>query len=61
MKKLTLDLDRLAVESFGIEQMQDGRGSVDAHQVISPGHSCLRTRCCPHTYDPSCADTCTCA
>lgn len=54
MKKLTLDLDTLAVESFIAQVDEEAGGTVDGQQVISPGHSCLRTRCCPDTYEPGC-------
>jgi hypothetical protein len=37
MKKLRLDLDRLAVESFSTASHVDERGTVAAHEASSPG------------------------
>ena len=59
MKKLRLDLDRVAVESFQTDAGARDGGTVNGNDVLaSPGHSCLRTRCCPPTYDL--AETCAC-
>jgi len=61
MKKLKLDLDTLAVDSFDTDAVAGGEGTVLAHQrTIDHGHSCQRTPCCPDTYQVSCALTCTC-
>jgi hypothetical protein len=61
MEKLRLDLDELAVESFATDAADAGEGTVLAHQrTIDQGHSCQRTPCCPNTFQPSCAETCTC-
>ena len=59
MKKLTLDLDTLAVESVdaGAAARPD-EGTVYGHELApTRGHSCQRTPCCPDTYQV----TCTCA
>lgn len=55
MKKLTLDLETLAVESFAADA-GGGHGTVLAHEEVlaTPGRSCLRTACCPETYEPGC-------
>jgi hypothetical protein len=61
MEKLKLDLDGLAVESFATDVVDEGEGTVLAHQqgtrTIDHGHSCQRTPCCPDTFQV----TCTCA
>lgn len=60
MKKLALSLDELAVDSFATDAAAADEGTV-LGQEATRGPSCdIRTRCCPETYDPSCADTCTC-
>ncbi len=54
MKKLTLDLDALAVDSFDtdVEQVE---GTVLAHEeMLATQSNCLRTPCCPETYQPGC-------
>ncbi|HEX8905302.1 MAG TPA: hypothetical protein VF771_10695, partial [Longimicrobiaceae bacterium] len=52
MEKLKLDLAGLRVESFAAEHAA-GEGTVLAAGA-TPGHSCLRTACCPDTFDPGC-------
>jgi len=55
MKKLTLDLDTLAVDSFDTDAVAGGEGTVLAHQnTINHGHSCQRTPCCPDTAQVTC-------
>jgi hypothetical protein len=56
MKKLTLDLDKLAVESFAA-MGEEGEGTVLGQEMATPGQSCLRTACCPETYTPGCTGT----
>ena len=52
MEKLKLDLGELRVESFAAGDTA-GEGTVQAAEV-TPGHSCLRTACCPDTFQPGC-------
>jgi hypothetical protein len=52
MEKLKLKLDSLCVESFAAGEAA-GMGSVHAAEA-TPGHSCLRTACCPETAKPGC-------
>jgi hypothetical protein len=66
MRKLTLDVNALAVESFGTARDEGARGTVRGHDSLDPGgtgggDSCGLT--CPATCRPSCGDTCfwTCA
>ncbi len=55
MKKIALNLDALAVESFEIDGGEQERGTVMANQgtlnenCYSKVGSCLRTACCPET------------
>jgi hypothetical protein len=55
MKKIALDLDVLAVESFEIDGGEQERGTVMANQGTLNDHcysnvgSCNRTACCPAT------------
>jgi hypothetical protein len=59
MKKLTLDLDRIDVQSFQTADAGREGGTVLGNDVLAtPGHSCLRTACCPPTYDLG--ETCAC-
>ena len=62
MKKLSLNLDALSVESFATDALEDGTGTVHGLQqnTLNGAPSCFRTGCCPRTYDVSCAETCTC-
>lgn len=53
MKKLTLDLDKLSVDSFAALG-EEGEGTVLGQEMATPGQSCLRTACCPETYTPGC-------
>jgi hypothetical protein len=52
MEKLKLDLAELRVESFSAAEAA-GEGTVYAAEA-TPGHSCLRTACCPDTFTPGC-------
>lgn len=52
MEKLKLDLTSLHVESFAADEVA-GAGTVNAAEA-TPGHSCLRTACCPETFEPGC-------
>ena len=52
MEKLKLDLTSLRVESFAADEVT-GEGTVNAAEA-TPGYSCLRTRCCPETYQVGC-------
>ena len=52
MEKLKLDLAELRVESFSAAEAA-GEGTVNAAEA-TPGHSCLRTACCPETYQAGC-------
>lgn len=55
MKKVALNLDVLAVESFEIDTMEQDRGTVMANQGTLNAQcytrvgSCYRTACCPET------------
>lgn len=55
MKKIALNLDALAVESFEIDGAEQDRGTVLANQGTLNVHcytnvgSCNRTACCPAT------------
>lgn len=55
MKKIALNLDVLAVESFQTADVELERGTVMANQgtlndqCYSKVGSCLRTACCPET------------
>jgi hypothetical protein len=54
MKKLTLDLDRLTVESFAAVS-EEGEGTLLGHEMDTRRQdSCLRTACCPNTAQPGC-------
>ena len=65
MKKMTLDIDSLAVESFDTSSGLAGRGTVRGHDTVEPVQSRFKTEClCPVTSfcivtddDPSCAVT----
>jgi hypothetical protein len=59
MKKLSLNLDALSVESFDIAGEAAEKGTVDAHLFV-PSNNRPRTACCPDTFQASCAETCTC-
>lgn len=57
MKKLTLDLDALAVDSFDTD-VERVDGTVLAHEeMLATQSNCLRTPCCPETYQPGCTGT----
>ena len=61
MKKLTLDLDRLAVETFAADAVPAEDGTVNGQELApTNAHSCQRTPCCPDTFQVTCAATCTC-
>lgn len=47
MKKLTLDLDKLAVESFASSDVREGRGTVNGHSG-QPVASCSYTTMIAH-------------
>ena len=55
MKKIALNLDALAVESFEIDGVEQDRGTVMANQgtlnqqCYTKVGSCYRTACCPET------------
>ena len=54
MKKLTLDMDALAVESFDTD-IENGEGTVMAHdEMLATRTNACRTPCCPDTYQPGC-------
>jgi len=54
MEKLKLDLAELRVETFHADAVATaGEGTVQAAEA-TPGHSCLRTACCPETYQVGC-------
>lgn len=54
MKKLTLDLEALAVESFDTD-VERVEGTVLAHEQMQATRSnCYRTPCCPETYQVGC-------
>ncbi len=49
MKKIELNLDALAVESFQVDGGKaEPRGTVNVHFYTNVG-SCYRTACCPET------------
>ena len=54
MKKLALDVDRLAVDTFEAGAADTGAGTVQAHAT---GHTCGHTLCCPDTYQLQCSVT----
>lgn len=53
MKKITLDVETLSVESFDVgEAVQPARGTVQANEglnLATRNNSCYRTACCPET------------
>jgi hypothetical protein len=55
MKKLTLDLDRLVVESFAAEA-DVMEGTVLGHEelIMATRTNVCRTPCCPDTAQPGC-------
>jgi hypothetical protein len=54
MKKLTLDLDALSVDSFDIADVK-GEGTVLANWgMMATRTDACRTPCCPDTYQPGC-------
>jgi hypothetical protein len=56
MRKLRLDLDELAVETFAA-QVEDGaaRGTVNGRELIDTGlYSCWRTCRCPSHHNTEC-------
>lgn len=56
MRKLSLDLDVLVVESFAIDAPEDARGTVRAHDaLIDTGvYSCLASCRCPSHHNTEC-------
>ena len=52
MKKLTLDLDALTVDSFDTDAA-GGEGTVVGQEMAPTRHapSCFRTGCCPETWN----------
>lgn len=56
MKKIALNLDKLAVESFETTATLAGEGTVHGHEAppSQGGSDCLRTACCPATYQATC-------
>lgn len=60
MKKITLDVDALAVASFHPgEPAEPARGTVRGHEPATEygQRTCLRTCGCPPTYYPVCSIT----
>jgi len=57
MKRLTLDMDRLAVDTFVAGAASAAGGTVQAHAT---GHTCGHTLCCPYTYQLQCSVTGNC-
>lgn len=62
MRKLRLDIDDLAVESFETREGAEERGTVHGHW---PTQYCVSNRCsgadpitCPESLDTLCYDTC---
>lgn len=57
MRKLRLDVDALAVDTFS-SQAEDGaaRGTVDAHGVVASNlYSCVNSTCrCPSHHNTEC-------
>lgn len=54
MEKLKLDLAELRVETFRTDAVATAdEGTVHAAEA-TPGHSCLRTACCPDTAQVGC-------
>jgi hypothetical protein len=62
MRKLTLDLDAIRVESFSTQPQPATRGTVDAKQQGRETFGCTLACTQPgeNTCDPSCAGSCTC-
>lgn len=55
MKKLTLDLDMLAVDSFATGDAADGRGTVRGHDTRFTEFCNTKKTNCGNTCDPLCA------
>ena len=53
MKKLTLSLDSLRVESFDAGQTLPAKGTVQAHELVGA----LRTPICPSHHNTECCVT----
>jgi hypothetical protein len=51
MKKITLNVETLAVDSFEAGSEPVARGTVQANEELlaTRGQSCYRTYCCPET------------
>lgn len=52
MKKISLEVETLSVESFEVSgDAPVARGTVQAHEglLATRGQSCYRTYCCPET------------
>lgn len=56
MRKLSLDLDALAVESFGTDRQPAIRGTVQANDALlaSNVYSCWNTCRCPSHHNTEC-------
>lgn len=56
MRKLSLDLDALTIESFATGRPENSRGTVQANEAVlaSNFHSCLRSCYCPSHHQSEC-------
>lgn len=56
MRKRSLDLDALAVESFAAGRRADSRGTVQANEVVLAGsvYSSCESCCCPSHHQSEC-------
>lgn len=56
MRKLSLELDALAVESFGADEAPEARGTVRANEALADTgtYSCYRTCYCPSHHRTEC-------
>lgn len=56
MRKLSLDLDALVVETFATDRADAERGTVRAHEAVldSNVYSCLKTCICPSHHNTEC-------
>lgn len=56
MRKLSLDLDALVVDSFETDRAEDVRGTVQANEMVldSNVYSCAKTCLCPSHHNTEC-------
>ncbi len=54
MRKLSLDLDALAVETFATDRPLPLRGTVQGNEAVSNVYSCWNTCYCPSHHNTEC-------